>query len=291
MKPSFHSTPVMSNGIYSSIHALLITISRTICLAVALYFSIALSAAGAEPVPPEALMRANYEATLVDDSTGTATMTLTLPNGQVRTRDLSSWTKRRPGTVQNMRVTRFEKPADVKGTATLLIENASGDDDVWVYLPALKRSRRVIADQKKDSFMGSDLSYGDVVGYKVSEWTHRIAGTSEQDGRPCTLVESVPVGEQIGKSSGYSRRESCIDAASRVATRIRTWDANGRELKLIEYKALREVDAKNAKWHAMRIEAQNLQTKSRTLIEVREEQVNTGLSDELFSASALEREE
>lgn len=244
----------------------------------------------ADDVSPALLMRENFEASLVGDSTGVATMTLTLRNGQVRERKITSLTKKRPGTTQNMRLTRFDSPADVRGTSTLLIENET-DDDVWVYLPALKRSRRVIADQKKDSFMGSDLSYGDVVGYKVSEWTHQITGESEQAGRLCTLVESVPATDKARKTSGYSKRESCIDKASLLATRVKAWDLNGRDLKEIIYSELREVDAKNAKWHAMRIEARNLQTKSHTLIQIREEQVNVGLADDLFTPSALEREE
>lgn len=238
----------------------------------------------------EEMMRRSFSAPLTDDSFGTAVMTLTLGNGQVRERRMTSWTKTRPGSTQNMRLTRFESPADVRGTATLLIEDEA-DDDVWVYLPALKRSRRVIADQKKDSFMGSDLSYGDVVGYKVSDWTHQIKGESEQAGRPCTLLESTPTTDKARKTSGYSKRESCIDKASLLATRIKAWDLNGRDLKEIIYSELREVDPVKSKWHAMRIEARNVQTKTRTLIQIHDEQVNVGLTDDVFTPTALEREE
>lgn len=236
------------------------------------------------------IMQGSFAAPLTEDSTSTAVMTLTLGNGQVRERKMTSWTKKKIGTTHNMRLTRFETPADVSGTATLLIENEA-DDDVWVYLPALKRSRRVIADQKKDSFMGSDLSYGDVVGYKVNDWTHQITGESDQAGRPCTLVESIPANDKARKSSGYSKRESCIDKASLLATRIKAWDLNGRELKEIIYSEIREVDPVKSKWHAMRIEARNLQTKTRTLIQIQDEQVNVGLTDDLFTPTALEREE
>lgn len=244
-----------------------------------------------EELTAEALMQASMEAPLVDDSQARALMILTLSNGQTRKRELVGWTRRQPGTTQNMRLTRFESPSDVRGMATLLVENAARDDDVWVYLPAFKKVRRVIADQKRDSFMGSDLSYGDVTGYKIGNWSHLKGGPSEQGERPCTLVISTPATDKERSTSGYSKRESCIDDASLLAARVRVWDLGGRELKEIIYGDLREIDVENGKWHAMRIEARNVQTNTRTLIEITKESINVGLSEDLFRPEYLEQAE
>src|SRR5882762_7011693 len=73
-----------------------------------------------------------------------------------------------------MRMTRFLEPADVKGTVSLLIEHAEKDDDIWIYLPSVKKVRRLVSSNKKDSFVGTDFSYGDVIGHKVKEWDHNF---------------------------------------------------------------------------------------------------------------------
>ncbi len=267
---------------------------RTMKIAAILAFlcgSVIAASVRSEEWTAESLMQASIEAPLVDDSQANAAMILTLSNGQTRKRELVGWTRKRSGTTQNMRLTRFESPADVRGMATLLLENDARDDDVWVYLPAFKKVRRVIADQKRDSFMGSDLSYGDVTGYKIGDWSHLKGGPSEQGGRPCTLVISTPATDKERSTSGYSKRESCIDDASLLATRIRAWDLDGRELKEIIYSDLREIDAENKKWHAMRIEARNVQTNTRTLIEITKESINVGLSEDLFRPEYLEQAE
>jgi uncharacterized protein len=245
----------------------------------------------ANPLPSaEALMLRSDAAPRVADSEGRAVMTLTRTNGQVQKRELLSWTRQSADGGPASRLTRFDAPAEVRGMATLLVENPGADDDVWIYLPALKRPRRVLADQKRDSFMGSDLSYGDVVGYRVNEWIHTLGDSSIQDDRPCRLVDSVPRTPTVQKSSGYSRRESCIDNQSGLATRVLTWDANGRALKSIVSGNLAQVDAKAGRWRARRVEARNLQTGTITVIEI-DERVNVGLGDECFTTSALEREE
>ena len=107
-------------------------------------------------------------------------------------RKFSSRTKLKENGVDTMRMTRFSSPADVKNTVSLLIENAEGDDDIWIYLPALKKVRRLVAANKRDAFVGTDFSYGDMIGHKVDDWQHTIAGEETIDGRATWIVESTP---------------------------------------------------------------------------------------------------
>lgn len=241
-------------------------------------------------VTGESLMRANHEASLIKDTEGTATLTITLSGGQVRTRKITSLSKLRSTGDSSSRLTRFDAPADVQGTTTLLVENPAGDDDVWVYLPALKKTRRILADQKKDSFMGTDLSYGDVLGFKISDWSHEVTTQSEVDGRTCTVVVSTPKSDAIAKANGYSKRESCIDPQSSLALKMTAWDLAGRPLKVILVHNLKLVDSTYNKWQPLTIEAQNTQTNSKSLIQFEDFRANVGLTDDQFRPDALDRD-
>ena len=110
----------------------------------------------------------------------------------------------------NKRMTRFLEPADVKGTVSLLVEHSDKDDDIWIFLPSVKKVRRLISSNKKDSFVGTDFSYGDVIGHKVKEWTHNLLKEEDADGKPCYVIESLPKDSTIKANTGYSKRVTWI---------------------------------------------------------------------------------
>lgn len=110
----------------------------------------------------------------VADSATHSTFRLINAAGQQRVRETDGQTKLIAGTTDNRRLVNFLSPADVRGTKTLLIEHSSADDDIWIYLPAMKKVRRLVASNKKDSFVGTDFSYGDVIGHKVEDWNHTL---------------------------------------------------------------------------------------------------------------------
>ena len=74
---------------------------------------------------------------------------------------------------------------------SLLVEQSVKDDDIWLYLPSMKKVRRLVSSNKRDSFVGTDFSYGDVIGHKVQDWEHSIVGEEAVDGFECFIIESV----------------------------------------------------------------------------------------------------
>src|SRR5206468_9786935 len=131
--------------------------------------------------------------------------------GQERVRKTFGTSKLQPNGIDNRRMVRFLSPPDVKGTVTLLVEHSDTDDDIWIYLPALKKVRRLVASNKKDSFVGTDFSYGDVIGYKVEEWNHKLRGEENVAGRDCYVVESTPRSPQIAANTGCLERIAWTD--------------------------------------------------------------------------------
>ena len=118
-------------------------------------------------------MERSYQSSRVEGSTSEATFRLVNANGQERVRKTFGATRLGADGAGNQRVIRFLSPSDVRNTTTLLIETA-GEDEVSVYLPALKKIRRLARNNKKTSFVGTDLSYGDMMGHRPRDWVHKL---------------------------------------------------------------------------------------------------------------------
>ena len=250
-------------------------------------FALTQGAAAASPTADE-IMQQDFLASKVGDSTQDATFRLVNAQGQERVRETTGETKLLPGTTDNRRFVAFNSPADIRGTKTLLIEHANADDDIWIYLPAMKKVRRLVASNKKDSFVGTDFSYGDVIGHKVDDWNHKLVGEEKFGEFDCWVIESTPKTAQIAGTSGYSKRISWIDKRSYIAAKTDIFDAQGTFLKRLIQQDIQEVDPKNRRWQAMRLIAENAQTQHKTIIELKNFKANVGVSDAVFTPQALE---
>lgn len=238
----------------------------------------------------ERIMEKNFVASKVTDSVSDATFTLINKDGQERVRKTFGTTKLQPNGIDNMRMVRFTSPPDIKGTVTLLVEHSDKDDDIWVYLPALKKVRRLVSSNKKDSFVGTDFSYGDVIGYKVAEWEHRLLPDETIDGHACYVIESTPKSDTVKGNSGYSKRKTWIAKESFVALQGEIWDLSGQPLKTFAAADVKAVDPARGRWQPMRLEAKNTQTGHKTVIRFEGFKANQGVKDEFFTTRYMESE-
>ena len=236
------------------------------------------------------IMQKNFVVSRVPDSVAEATFTLINKTGQQRVRETYGITKLEENGIDNMRLTRFLSPPDVKGTVSLLIEHADKDDDIWIYLPALKKVRRLVAGNKKDSFMGTDFSYADVIGYKVGEWNYTLLKEDTLDGQPCYVIEALPKSDAVKDSNGYSKRIGWLREDNLMAIKMDYWDEAGQMLKTSTYSDIQLVDPKRGKWQAMRLESKNVQTGHHTVIQFKDFKANQHLKDELFTTRYMEKE-
>jgi outer membrane lipoprotein-sorting protein len=244
--------------------------------------------ARAEGLTPATIMEKSLSATKVRDSIADATFTLINKDGEERVRRTNGYTKLQDNGNDNMRTVRFLSPGDIKGTATLLIEHAAGEDDMWIYLPALKKVRRLVASNKKDSFVGTEFSYGDVIGHKTSDWTHRILQEETVEGSPTYVIESLPKDDEVKSNTGYSKRVSWVAKDNFIAVRTDFWDVGGQPLKTLTAREIKAVGT-NAKWQPMISEAINLQNGRKTVIRFEEFKADQDLSDNYFTPRSLDR--
>ena len=232
----------------------------------------------------------NFLVSKVMDSTSDATFTLINKSGQERVRKTFGTSKLQANGVDNMRMTRFLSPSDVKGTVSLLVENSNKDDDIWIYLPALKKVRRLVSSNKKDSFVGTDFSYGDVIGHKPAEWNHKILKDDTCDGKPCWVTESIPKNDDVKANSGYSKRTSWVLKENFVAVKAEFYDEGGQLSKTSKFFDIQLVDKERNKWQPMRLEATNIQSGHKTVIQFENFKANQNVKEDFFTTRYMERD-
>ncbi len=236
----------------------------------------------------EQIMELNFRVDRVAGSQAKVALRLKNERGEERVRQSVTTTKLEDNGVDNQRLVRFNAPADVKGTSILLVEHSKADDDMWIYLPAFGKTRRLVASNKRDSFVGSDFSYGDVIGYPVDDWHHKLVGEDTVVGEPCYLIESVPASSAVRDTSGYSKRLSAISKSRYVTLRVEIWDTEGEKLKVEEYGDFQNVDAAHGKWVAMHSTSRNLETGHSSDVVFSDYHVDPTVQQSAFTVRALE---
>ncbi len=215
-----------------------------------------------------------------DDSYARVKMLIIDKRGQKRLRTLVTATKDYPEGIKIF--TRFYTPADIDGTAFLTWENENGDNDQFLYLPALRRVRRVVSSQKKNRFVNTDFTYEDLERRKVALDDHRILRTETFAGHSCWVLESTP---KKASSSQYGKRVSWIAQDLNMTLRVDFYDPNGKPLKRLLFSSLKDIDGI---WTAIDTEMQDLERESRTLMRITDIKYNQGIPDRVFTKEYMQ---
>jgi hypothetical protein len=249
-----------------------------------------LSACGYAEASPSAtqLMKLNFLATKVTGFSGKVKMTLTNSQGEKRIRIMGVQTRLRGNGIDSAVLTSFMQPGDIKGTGFLQIENSAANDDIWVYLPALGKTRRLAANNKRDSFFGTDFSYGDILLPPVEKYEHQWLRKETLDGVICDVIESKPIDAQTQNDTGYKRRVTWLNASNQVELKVDYFDVEDKLLKTQSISMLKELDPQKGRWLAMNREMINHQTGHKTTYAFEQAVLRTDLSDADFSVRKLE---
>jgi len=209
-------------------------------------------------------------------------MTLVAPNGTESARRIQTLvldTDDLSGTI-----TVFLEPASVRNTRFLTIENGGRADDQWIYLPSLRRVKRIAAGERDGSFMGSDFSYSDMSFSQslIEESDHRYIKDEALSGRDCAVVESVP----NPGTSAYSRQVSWIDRATWLPIRVEFYgSASAAPQKVMEAGDITQVDGH---WLTGTITMTTVESGHSTVLEFRQVRYDVPLDPGYFSTVFLE---
>ena len=177
----------------------------------------------------------------------------------------------------------FDRPRDVKGTALLTYSHKSGSDDQWLYLPALKRVKRIASRNKSGPFMGSEFAYEDLSSQEIEKYRYQYIRDEELDGTATFLIERDPVDE----NSGYTYQQVWIDQQRYIPLKIEFYDRKKSLLKTLELRDYRQY--LDRYWRANEMFMQNHQTGKSTLLTWEEYAFQTGLDESDFGQNSLKR--
>ncbi len=178
----------------------------------------------------------------------------------------------------------FDNPRDVKGTAFLTFSHKVGDDDQWLYLPALKRVKRISARNKSGSFMGSEFAYEDIASQEVEKYTYKWIRDEAYDGRECFVIKRYPVDK---KNSGYTRQVTWIDKREYREWKVEYYDRKNSLLKTLTIKGYEKYLDKY--WRADEMNMVNHQNGKSTRLVWSNYTFRVGLKDRDFNKNSLKR--
>jgi len=180
---------------------------------------------------------------------------------------------------------RFTAPADVKGTLLLIYDHPDKDDDMWIFMPALKKVRRIISSEKGKSFMGSEFTNDDMSKPNQADFNYTLLGTVEYNGNTCWKIETTGIDTDIQKASGYSKTVRYIDQKNYVSHRVEYYDFSGNLHRIQHLSDYKEQTGKT--YFAHRMVMENVQNKRVSEMIVNRLQMGTDLSENAFSPTAL----
>ncbi|MCW8885810.1 MAG: outer membrane lipoprotein-sorting protein [Motiliproteus sp.] len=180
-------------------------------------------------------------------------------------------------------LTIFDKPRDVKGTAFLSFSHIAKPDDQWLFLPALKRVKRISSRNKSGPFMGSEFAYEDMSSFEVDKYTYKYLRDEQLDGMDCFVVESYPV----DKYSGYTRLVSWFDKAEYRVQKIDYYDRKNALLKTLRFNDYQLYLDKY--WRSLKMDMVNQQNGKSTTLTTFNLRFRTGLTDKDFNKNSLKR--
>jgi hypothetical protein len=240
--------------------------------------------AAAQLPDPEEIMNKTRELSLVGAISANINLTITEKNGSNRLRTISMSTKSYPDGVEK-RFLKFLDPPDVRGTAMLIVDNMATADEMWIYLPALKKTRRIVSTEKGKSFMNSEFSNADMASPPVADFVYRHAPGSGSNNQ--FIIESIPADEEKADEYGYSRKVSYIGKDNYQIMKMELYNFDNELFKIIDIKGVHQLP--EGRYTISNMHAINLLTKRKSEIRMTNIVEGARVDDSFFTLQNLER--
>jgi len=222
------------------------------------------------------------------DSRAEMRMRLFDRQGRVRERAMTLLTQQGTGKAGDRTLVRFSYPNDIKGTGLLVWEHPDGEDERFLYLPALGRVRRIAGQEKQESFAGSDLSYEDIGGRELADYSYSFtdenATWTAPDGskHPAWALES----RAKDRDADYPRSVSLVLKDRFIVVHADTYNPRNERAKIFD---VRRMDRIDGIWTVLDLVVGNERDKTRTELSTTAIRYNVGLGEAEFSRRALEQ--
>ncbi|NQT79133.1 MAG: outer membrane lipoprotein-sorting protein [Candidatus Aminicenantes bacterium] len=262
-----------------------IKISTTVVLIISFCFVLS----SQEKLTAKQIMDISFETMKLAGSEAVSTMTIIDNKGRERVRQIAMVTKLFNSGDTEKRLLRFLSPPDVKGTGLLVFDYKEKDDDMWLFMPALRKTRRIVSSERAKSFMGSEFSYADMAPPILDEFTYNILNETVAEGTPCWEIEMMPVNDNIAEKNGFSKRIAYIGKKDFVIRKAVYFDLDGELHKELAVKEIKELDTKNHKYRPLHMVMINKQNNRKSILKVDKIQFAPNVKDDYFTTRYLER--
>jgi len=236
--------------------------------------------AAAEP-DADAVVRKSLQALYYGggDMVAQVTMSLIDSAGKARVRSLSMLRKNATEGGEQRYFIYFHSPPDVMDMTFLVHKFPDKDDDRWMFIPAVRMVKRVAASDKRSSFVGSDFTYDDVSGRDAVDEKSTLVRSEVLNGRPCFVLESVP-----RERSSYAKRVSWIDKERFLPLKEQFISEKGETIRTFSADEVQQI---SGVWTISKRTMVDNRSSRRTEVVFRDVRYNVGLSDDVFTETAL----
>ena len=185
----------------------------------------------------------------------------------------------------------FRSPADVKGTGFLTYDykESGKDDDQWLFLPALRKVKRIVSSDQSGSFMGSDFNYSDLTEPDLNDYEIKLMKQVKVDGVMTWQVEMVPKSPDVAEQTGYSKSIVWVRQDNDVVIRSASWVNKSKRVKYMQVKKLDEIEGV---WVVTKLQMKTKQSRvtvHTTLLRFTNVEFRENLGKGLFTLRVLER--
>ncbi len=227
-----------------------------------------------------------------DNQTSDMQMNLIDKRGKQRVRKISAFKKDKGD--DTYRLMFFLEPADVKDTAFLTYDydDPQRDDDQWLYLPALRKTKRIATTDKSGSFMGSDLNYSDMTSRDLEDYDFRFyekRKTSQVRGNKVWIIWSIPRSKDIVDETGYEKSLLFVRPDIDMVVRAIHWVKDGGYLKYVDMRRLEQIDGIWVATDTRVTKKKGKATVHKTILTLDNVRFNQDLDDDLFTLRRMEK--
>lgn len=205
--------------------------------------------------------------------------------GNTRERKVAVATRTFDGVTKTLM--RFLSPAEVAGTSILIHDYEDKADDMWIYLPSMRRTRRIVTTEKGKSFMGSEFSNADMSKPNIDDFNYKLLGEEEYEGKQCYKIETVAKDRNVAGEYGFNKKISLIEKETLLIYMSELFDRNDNLIKVHTFADYRKQP--NGRYFSYDMEMKNLKTKRFSQMKIHGFQLGSQLGEENFTVANLEK--
>lgn len=234
------------------------------------------------------IMQSAREKTKLSGLEAISTLIIRDAKQRERVRKTAMASKAYPGEIEK-RIIRFIEPVDVKGMGMLIVDKETLDDDLWVYIPANRKSRRIVSSEKSKAFMGSEFSNADMTAPNLQDFNFIILGEEIINSQLHWKIEMRPINASKEDEYGFLRKISWINKSNYIMTKSEYYDFDDELHKTLDVLEYRELDPVNHKFIITNMKINNLQNGRSSDMIMNQVQLNQQVPDKYFTVAYLEK--